>query len=135
MFKRLLRARLLASPDVSYTVGARVYPVGEIPQSPTVPYIYYSEDGVEDDVHDTQGRGGLIESVIQVVGVTETFTESQVLGADMKTALNKYRGTGEGETIAGIFLQDAHDESVPQADEAESPLHLAVQEYAIWHRE
>jgi hypothetical protein len=120
---------------VAALAAARIYPMGETPQEPTRPYIIFGETGLSEGMGDTQKKDKLRSNSVEIMCVTESYTAACILAKAVVTALEGYSGTDAalGETIAGCFVTDQHDETMRHAAEGESPLHAATISCTVWH--
>lgn len=140
MYKQLLRYVLSADPGVNPIVTvknglSRIYPMGEVPQEVTRPFIVFAETGQTSGCQDTSNKDNLFAATVEITCVADSYTAAHSLGQLVRIAIDGYKGTSPSlaETIAGIFISSSRDITMRPAAEGESPLHGAVIDCTIWH--
>ena len=128
MIEEGLRTLMVNDAGVSAKVGTRVYGV-KLPQKPTLPAIVFFRV-TEDPVYDTSGMTGLSSGRFQVDCWDKNLKGSRDLKEAVRKLLSGFKGTANGETIDGSFLESAGDLYDPDLD-----AHRASIDFLVWYKE
>lgn len=148
--KPALVAFLKADTGVAALVGARIYPQALDQRNRTFPQVCYALIG-ENRPASNSGPLGKVLSRFQLVIVGTTEASVEAVGKAIKDAtggakgvpatvgernkLHGFRGTIDGVTVEGAFLEDVRDEYDPSVFGSNLGEFLLVQQWAIHWRE
>lgn len=114
--------------ELAEGVVARVYPVLLV-QSPELPAVVYQRiSTVRDHSHD--GPVGLVSARFQFSCWAESYAEAKALAADLRVALDGFKGTVAGTRIDGIFSAGEHDDF-----DQEPQRFRVIADYVAWWAE
>ena len=100
----ILRAILVADPDVAAIIGSRAYQ-GRLPREPTFPAIVYQMISRPQD-----GLTGIVQARMQYTCMAESWREAADLADAVRCALHGYRGARDGARIEYIQYAGQHDD-------------------------
>lgn len=121
-----LVARLEAVAGVTNLASTRIYPK-RLPQAPTLEAITF--DLISQRRDSAMGADVTQEaSRVSVSSWGNTWTESQALDEEVKTALRRYSGSTGGVTVHDVFIESTLD-----LDEEASGQFRHVTDFLIWH--
>mgnify|MGYP000919816565 CR=1 FL=1 len=100
----ILRAILVADPDVAAIIGTRAYQ-GQLPREPTFPAIVYQMISRPQD-----GLTGIVQARMQYTCMAESWREAVDLADAVRCALHGYRGARDGARIEYIQYAGQHDD-------------------------
>jgi len=123
---------LVASSNVTNTVGTRVYAGGMAPEDASLPYITFQVIGDADRQPAISGATGLVAKRIQLNLVATAYTQVHSLANSTRLALHCYSGTGGSETVHGIFMDNELDVTVPRVEGSDKYVFIKVQDYVVW---
>lgn len=126
-------SRLTGHAGLAALVGSRVYPL-VLPQRPTLPAVTYQR--VEALRQSAMGVDtGLASARVQVDSWATTYAGSKGVAAQVRAALQRWRGTEAGVTVEDAFLERDQDLFEDEGSSAEGKLYRVSQDYLIWYRE
>jgi len=105
-------------------VGTRIYPVGDVPQSPTVPYCVYSRPS-SDRVYSHQGYSHLSEDDIQINYYDTTTAKVEAIEAQVIAAIEAWPAANSSVQMA-LITNIAGDLYDPQTDLQFSELEVSL---------
>jgi len=100
----ILRAILVADPDVAAIIGSRAYQ-GRLPREPTFPAIVYQMISRPQD-----GLTGIVQARMQYTCMAESWREAADLADAARCCLHGYRGVRDGARIEYIQYAGQHDD-------------------------
>jgi hypothetical protein len=100
----LLRAILVADPDVAAIIGSRAYQ-GRLPREPAFPAIVYQMISRPQD-----GLTGIVQARMQYTCMAESWREAADLADAVRCGLHGYRGVRDGARIEYIQYVGQHDD-------------------------
>ena len=100
----ILRAILVADPDVAAIIGSRAYQ-GRLPREPTFPAIVYQMISRPQD-----GLTGIVQARMQYTCMAESWREAADLADAVRCGLHGYRGVRDGARIEYIQYAGQHDD-------------------------
>lgn len=100
----ILRAILVADPDVAAIIGSRAYQ-GRLPREPTFPAIVYQMISRPQD-----GLTGIVQARMQYTCMAESWREAADLADAVRCALHGYRGVRDGARIEDVRYAGQHDD-------------------------
>jgi len=100
----ILRAILVADPDVAAIIGSRAYQ-GQLPREPTFPAIVYQMISRPQD-----GLTGIAQARMQYTCMAESWREAADLADAVRCCLHGYRGVRDGARIEEIQYAGQHDD-------------------------
>jgi hypothetical protein len=127
-----IETHLKGTTGLTDLVSQRVYDLGAVPGSPTLPYVVYSKtSGLRDQTHD--GASGLANPHFDISSYDDSYTGSKDVAVQVQQAVQGFSGTmgGGGGVSVGSFL---YVDEVDSYDSANS-LYQVSAEYAVWHEE
>jgi hypothetical protein len=105
-----LYSELTGDATVSGIVGTRVYPMGEVAQNATLPYVTYSKTGYTRERYQG-GRAGLVPASVQIDCWAQGAKDALDLKAAVAAAIDDKRGTlGSGASAETVKLITIYDE-------------------------
>lgn len=125
----VLLTQLGATAGLTALVGARIY-WGLASQDATRPYLTYAQIGGMRD--SAMGRDtGVVQARYQLTAWADTPDSAKDTIAQVRAALQRYRGTVSGIEVIDCFVEN---ELGPLWDDA-ALLHSYVMDFIVWHRE
>ena len=100
----ILRAILVADPDVAAIIGSRAYQ-GHLPREPTFPAIVYQMISRPQD-----GLTGIVQARMQYTCMAESWREAADLADAVRCALHGDRGGRDGARIEDVRYAGQHDD-------------------------
>lgn len=120
--------RLQAVVGVTNLVGTRVYPV-VLPQDPIYPAIRYQQ--LAGSREPTMGsNNGLVNTTVQIDSYSESYAQARQVAEEVRSALQRFRGTVAGVVIEGAFVEGPLDVFEDQIKK-----YRVQQDFTVWHRE
>ena len=129
---------LVRHAEVAPLVSSRIYPAGDAPRKPTMPYITYQKI---DNVHERHQTGSseLAHPRIQINCWDATPQGARTLYEAVRVALDRYRGDMGDPlgiiTVKGAYLQTDRDEFTVPTDASQRGPHCEIMDFIIWHEE
>jgi hypothetical protein len=112
----------MLSDSIKAVVGARVS-YNKVPQDKDAPYIFFQQQGAEDDVALDDSAGTPTRPRYAIELWDHTPAGAIALKNLVQARLNKHRGAFGDTTVKGIFASDADDEYVPNGAGDDDGLH------------
>lgn len=132
-FGTTVRAALQLKPTVVALVATRIYPIGEVPQNPVLPYVCYQRvTGYR--VRSVRGPSGLARSRVQIDCYAASYESAQALGEAVKK-VDGYSGrpsAAVGDVQGVQYITERDDVETTTAG---GKLHRHSADYYIWHEE
>ena len=100
----ILRAILVADPDVAAIIGSRAYQ-GQLPREPTFPAIVYQMISRPQD-----GLTGIVQARMQYTCMAESWRDAADLADEVRCCLHGYRGVRDGARIEDVRYAGQHDD-------------------------
>ena len=100
----ILRAILVADPDVAAIIGSRAYQ-GHLPREPTFPAIVYQMISRPQD-----GLTGIVQARMQYTCMAESWREAADLADAVRCCLHGYRGVRDGARIEDVRYAGQYDD-------------------------
>jgi len=119
-----LRKFLLADANIKATVKAISY--NHVPQDKDVPYIFFRQNGANDDIAMDDSAGVPTRPQYAVECIADRPADAIALKNLVQARLHKHRGTFGDTTVKGIFAEDVNDEYVPNGVGDDDGLHVAA---------
>lgn len=135
MYEKALVWILSHDHHVRRRAADRIYPVGEVPQTTPYPFITYRELGEAGSTRHQQGTGSLSANQVQATVWAEDYSEAAEVRELVRVACVGKRGTFDGETLQGVFLDSREVEPEEPPDAGEHQLQGAGLALVIWHEE
>lgn len=137
MYEKAIVWIVTHDPKLRARIDERIFPVGEVPELPATafPFVTYQEIGEVGNTHHQQGTGGLSAAQVRVSVWAEDFSDAAEVRELLRTALIGKRGTFDGETLQGVFLDSREFEPEAPPDAGEHQLQAAGLVLVIWHEE
>ncbi|MEW5921568.1 MAG: DUF3168 domain-containing protein [Bacillota bacterium] len=131
VIEEALYAYLSSHVGLTALVGSRIYPL-VMPQGTTLPAVTFSKvSGPR--VHAMQHDAGLAYPRFQVSCWGSTYKQAKEVAAQVRAALQDFKGTmggPGGAEVSGVFLEDETDLYEPNTQ----IYHVAL-DFIIWHNE
>lgn len=118
-----LAAFLLADTAIAAAVGANGIAYNHVPQDDEAPYIFFQQQGADDDVALNDSAGVPTRARYAIECWARTPREAVSLKNVVHPRLHKHRGTFGASTVKGIFAADVDDNYVPNGAGDDSGLH------------
>ena len=117
-----MRTFLLASDAIKAAVSTRVA-YNRVPQDKDTPYIFFQQQGAEDDISLGDSAGMPTRPRYAVECWDDSPSGAIALKNLVQARLHKHRGTFGDTTVKGVFASDADDEYIPNGDGGDDGLH------------
>lgn len=103
-------ALLAADETTTGLVSGRVYLLGNVPQTPTLPFIRVRDISTVRPEHTHDGPSGLARPRIEFRCIAGTYSGAKDLAKAVREALVGYRGTSEGVEIGSVVSANERDD-------------------------
>ncbi len=100
----ILRAILVADPDVAEIIGTRAYQM-HLPREPTFPAVVYQMISRTQDA-----QTGIVRARIQYTCMAESWRGAADLADAVRCCLHSYRGVRDGARIEDVRYAGQHDD-------------------------
>jgi hypothetical protein len=132
-----IRKVLVDNASVAAIVGARIYPVFNIPPNALRPYVTYTQSAAE-HVHDLGGPSGGATYDIDVHCFAESDTAMRALGVAVRKALDGYLGTvtvgSDSVVIEQCHLQSEMDRVSEPENGGKQPVFIRQLEFKVFNK-
>lgn len=123
-------SRASGHAGLSALVSSRIYPMGEVPQNPVLPFVAWRRISTQ-----RQWAGGSDAAVVsarfQFDAVAASFIECRLLAAQIDAAFRRWRGTLAGTTVQDSLFETEIDLHEPDAG-LSGEFHTAI-DYRIFY--
>ncbi len=123
-----LYTRLSNHGGLSALVGTRIYP-SVMPQGVTLPALTYRKTGGA-RVHAMGSDPGVARPRFELSCWSTSYNEAKDVGAQVRAALQRWRGT-----VSGVTVQDAFIKGEADSFEPDTGLHRVDLDFEINHQE
>lgn len=128
MIDEALFARLSGFAGLSAIVAARIYPIGNVPQNPTKPYVTYQQ--IDEPREHAMGVDPPIRQPrFQFSAWADDSTSCRDVAAQIDAALSRFSGTQ-----ASIVIQDILKESeLDLGFDPTAQIYQRALDFVVWH--
>ncbi|MCP4617178.1 MAG: DUF3168 domain-containing protein [Bradyrhizobium sp.] len=123
---------------ITALVSTRIYPAGDVPQAPTLPYLAWFK---VDNQHTRHQSGGsdLAQARFQIDAWATTATAAEAIYEALRGVLDNYSGDmgdpGDSVTVRSCVLDTDSSGFIPPTAGGPRGLQRQTMDFLIWYRE